>query len=113
MATEEECLAALHSIVARVSGVDPEQFARHAVERTVSCRISDLGLVFRTRIHTGGLEPFERTGDGPPAQVRLTVTSDDLVALSRAELPVGKAWATGRLTVDASFSDLLRVARLL
>lgn len=127
MATEDECLAALDSLVARLSDVDPQEFARRAVERTVSCEISDLGLVLRTRVHPGGLDPFERgpsaAGDGgdagdvavarEPAQVRLRIDSDDLVALARAELPVGKAWASGRLTIDASVGDLLRLARML
>lgn len=116
MATEKECLKALHSIVARVSEIDPEEFSRHAVERTVSCRISDLGVAFNTRIHAEGLDPFERVDGapaGPPAQVRLTVGSDDLVALAEDRLSVSRAWATSRLTIDASFGDLLRLAKLL
>jgi hypothetical protein len=133
MATEEECLAALDRLVARLSEVNPEEFARRAVERTVSCEIPDLGLLFRTRIHPGGLDAFERdtgavagsgtagAGDGrgdngvprEPAQVRLRIGSDDLVALAGDELHVGKAWASGRLTIDASVGDLLRITRLL
>lgn len=117
MATEEECQTALHDIVARLGDVDPDQFARHAVERTVSCRIPDLGLVYRTRIHRRGVDPFERVdGDAPDAaraQVRLTVSSDDLVALVEDRLSLRRAWATGRLTIDASVSDLIRLARLL
>ena len=117
MATEEECLTALENIASRLSDVDPAQFARHAVERTVSCRVADLGIVFRTRVHPGGLDPFDRV-DGTPnppgrAQVRVTVNSDDLVALSRDELHIATAWATGRLTIEARPGDLLRLARLL
>jgi hypothetical protein len=114
MATEEECLVALCDLAARLSHVDPDELARHAVERTVSCHIRDLGVVFHTRIHPAGVDPFERAeGAGPPVQVKVSIDSDDLVAFSRDELSVAKAWASGRLTIDASFADLLRLSRLL
>lgn len=113
MATEEETRAALDEIAARLIAVDPEELARHVVERTISCRVPDLDLVFLTRIHEGGLDPFERTDSANGAQVRLTVRSDDLVALAADDLNVARAWATGRLKIEASFTDLLRLRKLL
>ncbi|ACY97733.1 MULTISPECIES: SCP2 sterol-binding domain-containing protein [Thermomonospora] len=113
MANEEECRAALDLIRARLAKVHPELFAEHVVERTISCRISDLGLTLHSAIHRGGLDPFEPAEDARPAQVRLTVSSDDLVALANDELHAAKAWATGRLKVEAGFRDLLRLRKLL
>lgn len=113
MANEEECLAALGRVAARLAEVDPDRFAEHVVERTISCRVTDLGLAYRTRLHGGGLDPFEADGDPAAAQVRLTVDSDDLVAMAHDELNPAKAWTEGRLKVEASIFDLLRLRKLL
>lgn len=113
MANEEDCRKALDRIAARLDEVDADRFAEHVVERTISCVIPDLGVAYRTRLHRGGLEPFEPDGDPKAAQVRLTVGSDDLVALAGDELNPAKAWAAGRLRIEASIFDLLRLRRLL
>ncbi|TDC56497.1 hypothetical protein E1281_07010 [Actinomadura sp. KC345] len=113
MANEEDCRAALGRIAARVAEVDADRFAEHVVERTISCRIPDLALAYRTRLHQGGLDPFEPDGDPAAAQVRLTVDSADLIALSHDELNPAKAWAAGRLKIEASILDLLRLRKLL
>lgn len=113
MATEEEARAALERIATRLTDVDPGELARHVVERTISCRVPDLNLIFLTRIHAGGLDDFQLAQSTDSAQVRLTVNSDDLVALADDELAVAKAWATGRLKVEASLGDLLRLRRVL
>ncbi|WP_242911199.1 SCP2 sterol-binding domain-containing protein [Actinomadura terrae] len=113
MATDEECRAALGRVAERLALVDAERLAEHVVERTISCRVPDLGLAYRTRLHPGGLDAV--TPDPAPrdAQVRLTVASDDLVALADDELSPAKAWATGRLKIEASLLDLLRLRKLL
>ncbi|GLZ06776.1 hypothetical protein Acsp03_42420 [Actinomadura sp. NBRC 104412] len=113
MANEEECRGALDRISQRLAEVDGDRLAEHIVERTISCRITDLRLAYLTRIHAGGLDPFELTDAPEDAQVRLTVASDDLVALAHDELNPAKAWASGRLKIEASFLDLLRLRKLL
>ncbi|HEU5157141.1 MAG TPA: SCP2 sterol-binding domain-containing protein [Streptosporangiaceae bacterium] len=113
MATEEECRAALDRIVERLGEVEPEQFKEHVVDRTISCRIPDLELTFGSRIHEGGLEPFVPSDDWRSGQVRVSVNSDDLVALAKDELNAARAWATGRLKIEANIFDLFRLRRLL
>lgn len=113
MATVDEARAALERITARLTDVDPGELAKHVVERTISCRVPDLEVVFLTRIHQGGLDEFQLAESHGQAQVRLTVNSDDLVALADDELAVTKAWATGRLKIEASIGDLLRLRRVL
>ncbi|MEU5880445.1 SCP2 sterol-binding domain-containing protein [Spirillospora sp. NPDC047279] len=113
MANEEDCRIALDRVAERLGEVDPDQLARHVVERTISCRIPDLDVAYMTRLHAGGLDKFEPTADPGSAQVRLTVGSDDLVALANDALNPAKAWAAGRLKIEASIFDLLRLRKLL
>ncbi|HEY7483493.1 MAG TPA: SCP2 sterol-binding domain-containing protein [Streptosporangiaceae bacterium] len=113
MATEEESRAALDRIVERLSEVEPEQFREHVVERTITCQVTDLGLVLRSRIHEGGLDPFTPSDNWRAGQVRVRVNSDDLVALSKDELNAARAWASGRLKIEVSIFDLFRLRRLL
>ena len=47
------------------------------------------------------------------AQIRLTVGSDDLLAVTRGELPISSAWAAGKLKIEASMLDLIRLRTLL
>jgi predicted lipid carrier protein YhbT len=113
MANEEECRGALDQISQRLAEVDGDRLAEHIVERTISCRIPDLRIAYLTRLHAGGLDAFERTDAPADAQVKLTVRSDDLIALARDELSPAKAWASGKLKIEASIVDLLRLRKLL
>ncbi|MET8005872.1 SCP2 sterol-binding domain-containing protein [Nonomuraea glycinis] len=115
MASVEECRTALVKLVAQFDEIDEADRAKHVVERTVSCRLSDLDVVFYGRLHHGGLDPFlERApADGKPADVKLTIGSDDLIALADGRLDLARALFGGRVKIDASFGDLLRLRRLL
>jgi predicted lipid carrier protein YhbT len=113
MATLDQARAALERIASRLTDVDPDELAKHVVERTISCHVPDLNLIFITRVHTGGLDEFHLAENANGAQVRLTVKSDDLVALADDELSVTKAWASGRLKIEASLGDLLRLRKIL
>ncbi|MFG1700152.1 SCP2 sterol-binding domain-containing protein [Nonomuraea sp. NPDC049309] len=115
MASVEECRAALAKLVTQFDEIDEADRAKHVVERTVSCRVSDLDVTFYGRLHHEGLDPFVETppAGGTPADVRLTIVSDDLVALVNGELDLARALLGGRVKVDASFGDLLRLRRLL
>jgi hypothetical protein len=112
MASAEECEAALRDLAARLRDVDGDLRQQHVVDRTVSCWVSDIKECFTARLGPEGLTDIARGGqhDG---QVRLKVNSDDLVALTKGELSFPVAWATGRLKIDASISDLLRLRSLL
>jgi hypothetical protein len=41
------------------------------------------------------------------------LTSDDLLAMHRGDLPFSRAYAAGRVRLDASVTDLLRLRALL
>jgi putative sterol carrier protein len=111
VATVEECEAALEQVVGLLQGAD-ESVRQHADDRTVSCFVPDLDTVFSARLHEGSI--VDLTTDGhPKAQIRLTISSDDLVALVNGELAFPQAFAHGRVRIDASLRDLFRLRSLL
>ena len=116
MATLQECERAVQGLVDRLGEVDPGLRSKHVPERTVLCRVPDLRVRFRGRLADGDVAELaceDDNGDRPDAQVRLTTGSDDLVALAEGRLAVPTAWATGRLKIEASVLDLLRLRNLL
>ena len=115
MASVQECERALRGLVERLGEVDAEVRARYVVPRTLACRVPDLDVVFLARLGDEGIEQL-RCIDGAStegAQVRLAAASDDLLALLQGELSAPVAWATGRLKVQASPMDLLKLRALL
>lgn len=113
MATVDQCRAALHGLASRLAGVEHEVRAKHTADRTLSLKIWDLGVVFSGRLHDGELVDVEQDGEQPKAQLRLSCTSDDLLALTAGELSPAGAWASGKLRIEASPLDLLRLRTLL
>ena len=114
MATADECRKALDALLGRINELDPAQRAANFPERTMSCRVPDLGLLFVTRIGPDGAQPVEEAApDSPPAQVRFTANSDELVSIAGDPGSFSRAWLTGRLKVQASVFDLLRLRKFL
>lgn len=115
MAEVQECERALRSLADRLRSVDPAVRSRYVLDRSLSCRIPDLGVVFLADLCDEGLKDLrcERGSDTAGAQVRLAAASDDLVALTGGTLSPAAAWATGRLKIEASVLDLLRLRSLL
>lgn len=115
MATVEDCERAINSLAARFAELDPELRSRHVVTRTLACRVPDLGVVFLALLCDGGLAELRccQGADTDGAQVRLAADSDDLLAMVGGELSPPMAWATGRLRVQASPMDLLKLRALL
>ncbi len=111
MASEAECEAALRTIVDALASLEPEVRRKYVVDRTISCRISDLGVTWSAHLTDDGIVGM--TKDAPKAQVRLSVASDDLVSLVDGKLAVPTAVATGRIRVQASPFDLLRLSAFL
>ncbi len=111
MATHEQVEAALHELAARLADVDPGLRRRHLVDRTVSCRVADLGVVWSARLCADGLLDLSCV-DADRAQLRTSVSGDDLLALVAGRLSPAAAWASGRLRVQASPLDLLRLRSL-
>lgn len=111
MATVEQCRNALSNLASRLAG-DPAAAARVGLDRSVSCHVRDLDTHFHGRLRDGTIVGIA-DGEDPAAQIKLAIGSDDLVALVAGELHFAGAWASGRLSVRASFADLLKLRKLL
>lgn len=112
MATAQQCEQALHQLAARLAQVDGDLRRQHAVDRTVSCTLKDLGVTYLAEVDGDGLSDL-RTGEARSAQVRLTMTSDDLLALVDGRLHLATAWARGQVKITAGITDLFRLRSLL
>jgi predicted lipid carrier protein YhbT len=114
MATVEECRKALESLTARISEMKEEDRAAHLADRTLSCKISDLGVTFITRLGAHGADAVrEATGADGAAQIRFSAKSDEVLAIAADPGSFARAWLTGRLRVDGNLLDLLQLRRLL
>lgn len=112
MASVEQCEAALAELARRLDEYPHDTRREHIPDRMVELTLLDLDVTFRARLHDGQLKDIER-GRGPQPHVRLTMNSDDLIDLTDKRLTFSHAWATGRLHLNASFRDLLRLRKLM
>lgn len=114
MATMAECRSALDTLSDNLATADGDVRGA-ALDRSLSCHIKDLDATFTGRLTNGRIRVLDTT-DGPPrekAEIRLAMTGDDLVALVDGELNFAKAWASGRVRLEAGFRDLLKLKSLL
>jgi hypothetical protein len=94
--------------------MDAKDRAAKLADRTLSCRVSDLGVTFLTRLGPHGADPVvEAPAGARPAQIRFSARSDDVVAIAEEPGIFAKAWLAGRLRVEGSFMDLIRLRNLL
>ena len=115
LASAAQCAQALDSVVDLLAALDPAVRSKYVQDRTVSCRVTDLGCTWAARLCDEGLVDLHLVEDDDEgkAQVRVTLSSDDLIALVEGRLAVPIAVATGRLRVQANPLDLLRLGNFL
>jgi putative sterol carrier protein len=112
MASVEECRAALEQLADRMAANAAQTNAKLDFDRTLSCRVTDHDVAFHGRLAGGRIADLA-DGDDPRAKLKLTAGSDDLVALVRGDLNIASAWASGRIKIDASLMDLMKLRKLL
>ncbi len=112
MATVDECRAALQSLAARLAAKAAENSRTIDFDRTFAFRLTDLSVAFHGRFAGGQIAEFS-DGDDPSAKLAVTAVSDDLMALLEERLSATTALTSGRIKVDASVWDLLKLRKLL
>jgi hypothetical protein len=114
MPTAEECRDALQKLTGRLSELGPKDRDSFFSGRSFSCHVTDLDITFVTRFGADGAEPVREAGpDDPPADVRIAAASNVVLELADDVSAFPRAWLTGRIKVQASMRDLLRLRKLL
>jgi hypothetical protein len=114
MATADECRLALERLTARITAMNAKDRAEKLIDRTLSCRVPDIGVTFLTRLGAHGADPVKEVTDGgPAAQVRFTANSDVVLAIADDPGSFARAWLGGRLKVEGNFLDLLHLRKLM
>lgn len=115
MATRSECERALRALIEQLHAVDPEVRKKYALSRSLALRVPDLQVVFLASLEGDVVENLRCVEgvDGRDAQVRVCADSDDLIDLLGGRLAPAIAWATGKLKIEASMLDLLKLRSLL
>jgi len=111
MASVDECRQALHDFAARLDQ-NAETRGKLDFDRTLACRITDLGAAFHARLTDGRLVDITE-GDDPKAKIALVAKSDDLIALIQGRLDVTRAVAARQVSIKANPFDLLKLRKLL
>jgi hypothetical protein len=113
MSTAQECQEALQKLAGRLTEMSPEDRQEYFGNRSISVTASDLGVVFVSRLGAGDDPVREAQPGEPPADIRLTAKSDEVVALAQSPMNIARAWVSGRVKIEASMKDLFRLRRLL
>ena len=113
MTSAEECRAALQKLAGRLGELTPAEREEYFGNRTVSVTIPDLGVTFVSVLGAGDDPVREAVPGEPPAAIRMTANSDEVIALSEQPMNIARAWMARRIKIEASVKDLFRLRRLL
>jgi hypothetical protein len=113
MSSAQECQEALRKLAGRLTEMSPAERDEYFGNRSISVTVPDLGVVFMSRLGAGD-DPVREAAPGePPAEIRLTANSDEVIALAQSPMNIARAWVSGRVKIEASMRDLFRLRRLL
>ncbi len=94
--------------VARLRSADPAQRALLPSRRTIEASCGDLGITYHAFWANGALsDPV--LGPAPRANIRISVGSDVLIGLASGDIRFSDAWLNGKLRLEASMTDMLRL----
>jgi hypothetical protein len=113
MTSADECRTALQKLAGRLGELTPAEREEYFGNRTISVTIPDLGVTFVSVLGSGD-DPVREAAPGePPAAIRLTASSDEVIALCEQPMNIARAWMSRRIKIEASVKDLFRLRRLL
>jgi hypothetical protein len=113
MISAEECRAALQKLVGRLGELNAAERDEYFGNRTISVTIPDLDVTYVSVLGAGDSPVREATPAEPPADIRLTAGSDEVIALCEQPMNIARAWMSRRVKIEASVKDLFRLRRLL
>jgi putative sterol carrier protein len=115
MASRTEVEQRLSELIARLNTSD--EGARSLADtlperRTLAVHVTDLDAHYWTVLESGRMGPLEE-GPSDEAEIRIRAPADVLVDLIDGRGSLFSAYLSGRVRIDASMSDLLRLRKLL
>jgi hypothetical protein len=113
VATKDEVSRAIARLMARLDGNESNVRSAIPGRKVMGCRVLDLDTEWYSVIDDGRVSPpTETPPPGEPVAVLLKVNSDDLIELVEERMSFMSAFLSGKVRVDASFTDLLRLRTL-
>ena len=113
MATKAEVERLLGLLMARLDGNEANVRSAIPTRKVLCCHVADLGADWYSVVENGHVsQPSEAPPNGR-ADITLRVGSDDLVDLVEGRISFLSAFTSGKVKVDASIVDLLRLRSLL
>lgn len=114
MASKEDVEGRLDELIDRLAENDEAARAlgRSLPEpRILTLHVTDLDLTYWTELSNGTLGPLTEAQPSQ-AHIKITTSSDDLVSLIEGGQSFFSAYVAGRVRVEASFADLLKLRKL-
>lgn len=108
MATADEVEATLTQLMNRFERLQEPYRSILPGRRTVEAVFHDIDRIYHASWRRGEVSEL-REGPADDADIRVSLTSDDLMAMAGGELRFRKAYATDRVRIEASMTDLLRL----
>lgn len=113
MISADDCRTALQKLAGRLGELSPAERDDFFGNRTVSVTIPDLGVTYVSVLGSGDDPVREALPGQPPADIRLTANSGEVIALCEQPMNIARAWMSRRVKIEASVKDLFRLRRLL
>ena len=113
LATKAEVEKQLGALMERLDANEANVRAAIPDRKVLCCQVPDLDASWYSVVDAGRLSPPSETPPDRPTDITLRIGSDDLVELVEGRLSFVSAFASGRVKVDASIGDLLRLRNLL
>lgn len=109
MATVTEVEATIATLVTRLAVINQSNRTSLPSVRLIEATCPDLDATWHALWHDQELGQVVRGSADRRPDIRVKVDSDDLLALADGSLPFRRAWQAGRVRLDASVTDMLRL----
>jgi hypothetical protein len=113
VATRAEVDRTLKKLVKRLDSADLNGASLPEQQRIIICVITDLDIIYRADYADGRIRKVREVKSGAEdGDVRISVSSDELISLADGRSSLPMALLFGRIRVDAHARDLLLLRQL-
>ncbi len=113
MATKSEVSRAIERLMARLDGNESNVRTAIPGRKVMGCYVPDLDASWFSVIEDGHVAPPTETAPpGERVDVLLKINSDNLIDLVEERISFMSAFLSGKVRVEASLTDLLRMRTL-